>query len=325
MPKHKSISRRELIRRTGALAAATGALSIASGCGPASSPPSAELPAVLRDQTPVDLKYPAVPPAPAAPPEPGQLRVFSMQEARTVEALTARIMPGTPDDPGAREAGVVVYIDHMLAANEGFAEPTYRQPPFAQVYSGDSPPANGDLYEVIWVPADLIARYGFQAVLSPREVYRIGLEAVDRYARSRFTRDFADLSESEQDTIVGDMAEGRATGFGQVSAEQFFLVLRRHTAEGMFSDPAYGGNRNMAGWELVGFPGAQRAWTIAELQTEGARRSPQAQAHLPPLSPGQDAREGVVLPLSGSDPRTWEDAHQHAPPTLVPTLPPGSE
>lgn len=30
---------------------------------------------------------------------------FSMLEAMTIEALTARIMPGTPDDPGAREAG----------------------------------------------------------------------------------------------------------------------------------------------------------------------------------------------------------------------------
>jgi hypothetical protein len=26
--------------------------------------------------------------------------------------------------------------------------------------------------------------------------------------------------------------------------------------EGMFSDPIYGGNRNKAGWRLIGFPGA---------------------------------------------------------------------
>jgi len=26
--------------------------------------------------------------------------------------------------------------------------------------------------------------------------------------------------------------------------------------QGMFSDPIYGGNRNKAGWKLIGFPGA---------------------------------------------------------------------
>lgn len=32
-----------------------------------------------------------------------------------VEVIAARIRPGTPDDPGAREAGVVYYIDRELA------------------------------------------------------------------------------------------------------------------------------------------------------------------------------------------------------------------
>jgi gluconate 2-dehydrogenase gamma chain len=27
--------------------------------------------------------------------------------------------------------------------------------------------------------------------------------------------------------------------------------------EGFFADPIYGGNRDMAGWKLIGFPGAR--------------------------------------------------------------------
>lgn len=36
-------------------------------------------------------------------------------EARAVDALAGRIIPGDANDPGAREAGAVVYIDRSLA------------------------------------------------------------------------------------------------------------------------------------------------------------------------------------------------------------------
>jgi gluconate 2-dehydrogenase gamma chain len=303
------LTRRGFLKGLG-VSVAAGAAGVAAGCAAPAEPEPA---AVLRDPTPPELKYPAVPPRPAAPSDPSVMQVFTMQEARAVEALTARILPGTPDDPGAREAGVVVYIDRLLATSDGFAEPTYRQPPFAQVYATPTPPEGQGGFSVVWVAAAEIERYGFQAALTPREVYRIGLEAVDRYAEEQFGEPFADLSEADQDTIVGALADGSATGFRQVSAEQFFLVLRRHTAEGMFSDPAYGGNRGLVGWRLVGFPGAQRAYTPAEMRAPGPPREPQAHGELPPFNPGQDARDGVVLPLSGADPDTWHDAHQHPP------------
>jgi len=55
-----------------------------------------------------------------------QWRFFSIAEARTVEAMCAHIVPADRD-PGAVEAGVVVYIDRQLS---GFFKPlqkTYRQ------------------------------------------------------------------------------------------------------------------------------------------------------------------------------------------------------
>ena len=37
--------------------------------------------------------------------------------------------------------------------------------------------------------------------------------------------------------------------------------------EGMFADPLYGGNRDFAGWRLVGFPGAQANFTPSDLKS----------------------------------------------------------
>ena len=35
----------------------------------------------------------------------------------------------------------------------------------------------------------------------------------------------------------------------------FWTTLYQTVMEGMFSDPIYGGNRNKAGWKMIGFPG----------------------------------------------------------------------
>ncbi len=57
----------------------------------------------------------------------GGLQFFSLVEAETIEALTARIIPGSPDDPGAREAGVLTYIDHALAGPYARWQLAYRE------------------------------------------------------------------------------------------------------------------------------------------------------------------------------------------------------
>jgi gluconate 2-dehydrogenase gamma chain len=85
-----------------------------------------------------------------------------------------------------------------------------------------------------------------------------------------------------------------------LSALSFFHNLRRHTAEGMFSDPVYGGNRNMVGWKLIGYPGAQRAYEPWEFQQEGTDRKPQSIMDMQAFNPGQPANADVALPVSGS-------------------------
>ena len=304
----KLMSRRRLLQATGALIVTVG---VGSACDVA--PFDSESPAArpLRPQPPpafvprrvrlAEGQYPVVPDTPTQPPASGTLRFFTLHEAQTVEAVTARILPGTPDDPGAREAGVVSYIDNMLAYDNPFAEATYRQPPFAETYEGERPPtgSSGD-FEVVWVNAAEIERYGYQSTLGPRDVYRAGIASVDRYARARFGGDFVDLSEEQQDQIVGAMADGEATGFENPGAEEFFHVLRRHTGEGMFSDPVYGGNQGLAGWRLIGYAGAQRGYTEAYVRGQVDEFTPQGIADLNHFHPGQPVNDHVLLPVSGS-------------------------
>ena len=37
----------------------------------------------------------------------------------------------------------------------------------------------------------------------------------------------------------------------------FFELLLQNTREGFFADPVYGGNRNMVGWKMIGYPGSR--------------------------------------------------------------------
>jgi gluconate 2-dehydrogenase gamma chain len=292
-----ALSRRTFLKGAGVAVTGVVGASVA-GCGAAEAPHT--LPGAVERRVPMAQQYPSVPYPPPSPPAPGVLQVFTPHEAQVVEALTARLLPGTPDDPGAREAGVVYYIDNMLAYQDGLPEPVYRQHPFAESYTEDEPPESE--FQVIWVPEEEIDRYGYQSVLTPRDVFRIGIAAVDRYAQQTFDQPFLALSEEQQDEIITALLDNEATGFEPLTPESFFHALRRYTCEGMFSDPAYGGNRDMVGWRLIGYPGAQRAYTSTEIQLEGSglTREVWSMADLPHFHAGEPIGPNVVLPVSGS-------------------------
>jgi gluconate 2-dehydrogenase gamma chain len=107
-----------------------------------------------------------------------------------------------------------------------------------------------------------------------QEFYRRGLASLDNHCRAAFKDAFMNLQPAQQDEALAAMESGKATGFTWPAPQAFFTALRTHTMEGMFSDPVYGGNRDFVGWELVGFPGAQRIFTTAELKSDGAFRGP---------------------------------------------------
>ena len=48
------------------------------------------------------------------------------------------------------------------------------------------------------------------------------------------------------------------------SHTQAFELLRRRTIEGVFADPAHGGNRDGLGWTLIGYPGPKGTFTAAD-------------------------------------------------------------
>ncbi len=97
------------------------------------------------------------------------------------------------------------------------------------------------------------------------DMYRRGIAAIDAYCEAAFKDKFVYLKPAQQDEVVAAMEAGKATGFTWPSAQAFFNTLRAHTMEGMFSDPIYGGNKDFAGWRLVGFPGAQPTFTAADM------------------------------------------------------------
>jgi len=103
-----------------------------------------------------------------------------------------------------------------------------------------------------------------------QEFYRHGLAQLDAYCRGKYKEAFVHLTPEKQDEVISALEEGNATGFAWPTAKEFFSTLRTHTMEGMFADPLYGGNRDFAGWRLVGFPGAQAIFSPTDLQSRQA-------------------------------------------------------
>lgn len=102
------------------------------------------------------------------------------------------------------------------------------------------------------------ARYIESALAGPykslRETYGSGLAALNAYAMSKEGNAFATLGAAGQDRILSEFEKNKKIGdYGDSAA--FFELVRRHTLEGMFGDPSYGGNTNFAGWDLIAYPG----------------------------------------------------------------------
>lgn len=163
-------------------------------------------------------------------------RFLTPDERRCVSAIVERLIPSDARGPGAREAGVIDFIDNQLAGFYGRGERWYMQGPF-----GPSTPEQG---------------YQFEE--PPAGFYRRGVAALDAACRERHGgRVFAALDAATQDSVLGGMEKGGFDLPGGIPAKAFFTQVRENAIEGFFCDPFYGGNRDMVGWRLVGFPGAR--------------------------------------------------------------------
>ena len=142
------------------------------------------------------------------------LRFFTETEALIVAAAASRIFPSDDSSPGAREAGVSIFIDRQLAGPYGRDRFRYTQPPFEEAAARE---------------------FGYQGSATPRQIYRDGLKNL---------QGFQQLAPAEQDDALRN-----------IESTVFFALLRQNTIEGMFCDPIHGGNVDMVGWQLIGFPG----------------------------------------------------------------------
>ncbi len=152
-----------------------------------------------------------------------------------ITAAAERIIPRDDNGPGATDAGVVYFIDRQLSSEYGMVGKRYGAGPFT---AGNS-------------------NQGDQSGLSMRDRYRIGIDGMQAYAQATFQKDFKDLGPDQQDQILRDMEGGKATGFPGSGGQTFFTLLVNHVKAGFFADPIYGGNRDMVGWKMIGYPGAQ--------------------------------------------------------------------
>jgi len=153
------------------------------------------------------------------------LRFFTAKEARIVSAACERIFPSDDSGPGAKEAGVIIYIDRQLAGPYGTDRFRYTKAPF-----GESTP-----------------EHGYQGQQNPQQIYKEGIQ--------KLGDDFADLDGSKRDELLHG-----------IESTLFFRMLRTHTIEGMFSDPLHGGNHDLIGWQLIGFPGPRMSY-LKEIDT----------------------------------------------------------
>ena len=105
------------------------------------------------------------------------------------------------------------------------------------------------------------------ALADQRDAYRVGLEALERYARQTRGAPFLQLTETNQISLLIDVESGTATGANvgfAGSSAQFFGLVRGHVMQGTFGDPHYGGNEGFVGWDLLGYPGVRTTVTPAE-------------------------------------------------------------
>jgi len=160
---------------------------------------------------------------------------FSRKEWAFLHAACERLIPGDQNGPGAVELGVPEFIDREMEGPFGHAAHWYMQGPFACA----------------------APEFGYQSPLTPRELYRVGIAALDAHCRRCFGNlSFAGLPPVTQDLVLSGLEQGGLHLEG-VSGGSFFGILLQNTKEGYLADPIHGGNKNMGSWKMIGFPGAR--------------------------------------------------------------------
>jgi gluconate 2-dehydrogenase gamma chain len=185
-------------------------------------------------ETPAAAQTPAPSPAATAPAaaQPEPLLALNETEFAFVTAAVDTLIPADELSPSGSECGVAVFIDRQLASAWGGGAKMYRSGPFTK----GKP------------------EQGYQLPLTPAEYFTAGIAAANTWSRKTYGRDFDRLDPAKRVEALKAMEAGKAQ-FDDFSSKAFFGRLLGMTMQGFFADPIYGGNRNKAGWKMLGFPG----------------------------------------------------------------------
>jgi gluconate 2-dehydrogenase gamma chain len=181
-----------------------------------------------------EAQTPASAPAASGGPAPEGYAFLNLDEQAFVEALVDHMVPADDLSPKGTDIGINIYIDRALAGGWGRGDRLYMQGPWKRGTPNQ----------------------GYQLPLTPAQLYREGIAATNAHCRKTYGKPFDRLDEAQREEVLVGLSTAKIAFANGLPARLFWTTMYQTVMEGMFSDPIHGGNRNKAGWKLIGFPGA---------------------------------------------------------------------
>src|SRR3974390_2367775 len=152
--------------------------------------------AALAAGTPVPVAAQAPTSGAAAGADAEPLLTLTATEHAFIVAAVDTLIPADELSPSGSACGVATFIDRQLAGAYGTGARLYRQGPFLK--------AKPEL--------------GYQLSLNPREFFRAGIEAANKWSRKTYGKDFDRLAEKDREAALKTMEAGKAEFDGFTSA-----------------------------------------------------------------------------------------------------------
>lgn len=249
-----------------------------------------------------------------------QGRFLTVHERATLEALCDHIVP--PDqDPGAAALGAARYVDALLSAFERvrvpflFAggpfsgrnpypdtrsgQPSRRRP--RNAFATPIPPSRlqelrwrAELYGSAEVPEAAMNDAALGPLRGLRDIYREGLARVDEIARDAAGARFVDLAPDAQSDVFALLDDAFAPDPRR--RQSFMDILIRHTIEGCFAAPEYGGNDGARGWALIGIEGDTHPLGFSIYSRDAGRYNERPDHPMSTPNPDEIAADGTLAP-----------------------------
>lgn len=159
------------------------------------------------------------------------------EDFNVLSHATERIYPEDANGPGAIGLGVPYFIDKQLAGEFGSNAKDYMRGPAQEIKGINT----------------------YQTLMNRGEVFIEGLRKINAVSEELHEAKFFSIEDEQKDAILQDLIDEKIELVG-VSSGTFFNLLRQMTIEGAYSDPLYGGNKDMQGWKMKEHPGIRSSY-----------------------------------------------------------------